>query len=90
MGCRTVEQIQATKDSCFPHMDRKDIVYLNKLSNTSQYPAARCNMRDNVYMYHQQASAGAESMNAANFSIRQRTSVDLNNAMMLLIKLECK
>ena len=29
-------------------------------------------------------------MSAANFSIRQRTSVDLNNAMLLLIKLECK
>ena len=29
-------------------------------------------------------------MNAANFSIRQRTSVDLNNAMLLLIELECK
>ncbi len=90
MGCRTVEQIQATKDSCFPHMDSKDIAYLNKLSDTSQYPAARCNMRYDVYMYHRQASAGAESMNAANFSIRQRTSVDLNNAMMLLIMLECK
>jgi hypothetical protein len=32
MGCRTVDQIQATKDSCFPHMDHKDIAYLNKLS----------------------------------------------------------
>ncbi len=71
-------------------MDHKDIAYLNKLTNTSQYPAAQCNMRDDVYMYHQQASAGAESMNVANFSIRQRTSVDLNNAMLLLIELECK
>ncbi len=41
-------------------------------------------------MYHRQASAGAESMNAANFSVHQRTSVDLNNAMLLLIELECK
>jgi len=90
MGCRTVEQIQDAKDTCFPQMERKDIVYLNKLADTSQYPAARCNMRDDVYMYHRQASAGAESMNAANFSIRQRTSVDLNNAMLLLIELECK
>jgi hypothetical protein len=47
-------------------------------------------MRDDVYMYHRQALAGAESMNAANFSICQRTSVDLNNAMLLLIELECK
>jgi hypothetical protein len=90
MGCRTVDQIQAAKDSCFPQMARKDIVYLNKLPDTSQFPAARCNMRNDIYMYHHQASAGAESMNAANFSVRQRTSVDLNNAMLLLIELECK
>jgi len=76
--------------TCFPQMARKDIVYLNKLADTSQYPAAQCNMRDDVYMYHRQAPAGAESMNAANFSIRQRTSIDLNNAMLLLIELECK
>ena len=90
MGCRTVEQIEAAKNTCFLQMARKDIVYLNKLADTSQYPASRCNMRDDVYMYHQQASAGAESMNAANFSVRQRTSVDLNNAMLLLLELECK
>jgi len=90
MGCRTVAQIQAAMDTCFLHMDRKDIVYLNNLADTSQYPAARCNMRDDVYMYHRQASAGAESMNSANFSIRQRTSVDLNNVMLLLIELACK
>ena len=87
---RTVEQIQAAKDASFPHMDAKDIKYLNKLSDTSQYPAARCNMRDDVYMYHRQASAGAEAMNAVNFSVRQRTAVDLNNSMLLLIELECK
>ena len=90
MGCRTVEQIKSTKNTCFLQMARKDIVYLNKLAETSQYPASRCNMRDDVYMYHRQASAGAESMNAANFSVRQRTSVDLNNAIKLLIELECK
>ncbi|MFM6174888.1 MAG: SWIM zinc finger family protein, partial [Sphaerospermopsis kisseleviana] len=90
LACRNVQQIQATKDSCFQYMETKDIAYLNKLNDTSQYPAARCNMRDDVYMYHRQSSSGAESMNAANFSVRQRTSVDLNNAMLLLIELECK
>jgi hypothetical protein len=89
MGCRTVEQIQAVKDACFPFMDKKDVIYLNKLANTAQYLAARCNMRDDVYMYHRQASSGVEGMNADNFSIRQRTAVDLNNAIVLLIDLEC-
>ena len=41
-------------------------------------------------MYHRQATAGAEAMNVANFSIRQRTAVDLDNAMILLLDLECK
>ncbi len=55
IGCRTVEQIQATKDTCFQHMDRKYIAHLNKLTDTSQYPAARCNMCNDVYMHHRQA-----------------------------------
>ncbi len=29
-------------------------------------------------------------MNVANFSIRQRTAIDLDNAMILLLDLECK
>jgi hypothetical protein len=89
LGCRTIEQIQAAKDACFPFMNIRDVIYLNKLADTAQYLAARCDMHDDVYMYHRQASAGAEAMNAANFSIRQRTVVDLDNAMILLLNL-CK
>ena len=71
-------------------MNIRDVIYLNKLADTAQYLAARCDMRDDVYMYHRQASDGAEAMNVANFSIRQRTAVDLDNAMILLLDLECK
>ena len=71
-------------------MNIRDVIYLNKLADTAQYLAARCDMRDDVYMYHRQATAGAEAMNVANFSIRQRTAVDLDNAMILLLDLECK
>ena len=71
-------------------MNLRDAIYLNKLAGTAQYLAARCDMRDDVYMYHRQATAGAEAMNVANFSIRQRTAVDLDNTMILLLDLERK
>ena len=46
-------------------------------------------MRHDIYLFHLQASAGVESMNLANYSMRQRTAVDINNAMLLLVELEC-
>ena len=46
-------------------------------------------MADNICMYSKSASAGVESMNRANAVARQRTAVDVLNAMILLIKLEC-
>ncbi len=47
-------------------------------------------MQDDIYLFHLQGSAGAESMNAANYAMRQRSAVDINNAMLLLVELECK
>jgi hypothetical protein len=62
--------------------------YLTKLADERQYPAARCNMADNICMYSKSASSGVESMNRANAVARQRTAVDVLNAMILVIKLE--
>ena len=72
-----------------PKMHNSDINYLNNKTNSSQYMAARCAMGENIYMYHRTSSAAVESMNAANKEIRQRTAVDLVNATILLIRLEC-
>ena len=78
--------------SCF-RVDRKFLrlidYYLNSLTDPSQYPAARCSMGDNIYLYHRTSSAAVESMNAANKELRQRTAVDLVNATILLFCLEC-
>ena len=71
-------------------MNTKDIQYLNSLDDESQYPAARCAMGPYVYLYFRSSSGTAESMNKANKEMRARTAVDLLNACMLLIKLECK
>ena len=87
--CRTTEQIDFTKEQYMPKMHNSDLYYLNSLTDPSQYPAARCSMGDNIYLYHRTSSAAVESMNAANKEIRQRTAVDLVNATILLIRLEC-
>ena len=39
-------------------------------------------------MYSKSASSGVESMNKANLSARQRTVIDIINAMILIVKLE--
>jgi len=38
--------------------------------------------------WRHEASSGAESMNSANYSMRQRTAVDMVNAMLLLVDME--
>ncbi len=45
-------------------------------------------MAENICMYSKSASLGVESMNRANAVARQRTAVDVLNAMILVIKLE--
>jgi len=88
MKCKNVEQLQYNKDKYFPNMQNKDLNYLNAMDDESQYPAARCAMGPNVYMYFRSSSGTAESMNMANKEMRARTAVDLLNACILLIKLE--
>jgi hypothetical protein len=46
-------------------------------------------MGENIYMYHHLSSGAVESMNRANSEMRARTAVDLPNATILLLKLEC-
>jgi hypothetical protein len=41
-------------------------------------------------MYQQSSSSTAESMNAANKSVKDRTAVDPINAILLLLKLEAQ
>jgi len=61
---------------------------IKKLNDEQQYPAAQCAMGDDICMYNKSASLGVESMNQANSVARERTAVDVLNAMILLIKLE--
>jgi hypothetical protein len=56
LACRKVCLIQFTKDLYFKHKDAKDLKYLNFIGNHAQYPAARCDIGENIYMYHCSAS----------------------------------
>ncbi len=57
-----------------------------------QFPAARVHhgaeVGETIYMYQRSSSSTAESMNAANKSVRNCTAVDPINAILLLLKLE--
>ena len=70
-------------------MDVKNVRYLNSLSDKSQYPAVRCAMGPNIYMYHCLASSAVESMNTANRQIRAGVALDGLHAIILPGKLEC-
>jgi hypothetical protein len=69
-------------------MHPTDAYYLQKLADDVQYPAARCAGNDTICMYGKSASSGVESMNNANQVARQKTAVDVLNAVILLLKLE--
>ncbi len=87
-GCHSVAQLEAAKAKHYPNMHPTSLRYLMNLADECQYPAARCNMAENICMYRKSASSGVESMNRANAVARQCTAVDVLNAMILLIKLE--
>jgi hypothetical protein len=89
MKCRSIATIEHFKQEHFKNMKNNDIAYLNSLPDESQYPAARCAMSLLIYMYMWSSSGTVEAMNKANKEMRARTAVDLLNACILLIKLEC-
>jgi len=85
-----MEELREKKEYYYSRMDEDDKNYLMKVPDNQQYPAARCNMGNDIQMYGRTSSASVESMNAANQAVRQRTSVDLVNATILLLQMEKK
>jgi hypothetical protein len=86
----SVKQIADYKAKYLNDMHPRDTHYLEKLPDQCQYPAARCAMGDNICMFSKSASSGVESMNRANHLARERTAVDIVNAVILILKLEGK
>ena len=89
-SANSIKQIADYKAQYLHNMQPSDSHYLEKLPDKRQYPAARCAMGDNIYMYSKSASSGVESMNWANNLARERTAVDCLNAILIILKLEGK
>jgi len=89
-SCHNLERLEQLKQKYYPHMHPTDAYYLQKLPDNVQYPAARCAMDDDICMYGKSASSGVESMNNANQVAWQKTTVDVLNAVILLLKLEAE
>ena len=86
LQCYTLEDIAICRTTNVNVADHV-LEYLSHVNDTSQYPASRCAMGENVIMYGRSASSGNESMNRANMRARERHGVDLVVATMLLLKL---
>ena len=92
LGCGRVETITKHQFDLAGRMDDKALRYIGLVNDHQQFPAARVHYGaergETIYMYQQSSSSTAESMNAANKSVRDCTAVDPINAMLLLLKLE--
>ncbi len=50
LRAKTLAKIVQKKAECYPHMEEEDKVYLERIPNNQQYPAARCAMANTVIM----------------------------------------
>ncbi len=71
----SMEVLNDRRNCSYPHMAERDIAYLNYVPDMEQYPMGRCAMGNDVFMFGQSSSSGAEAMNAAN-----RAICECNNA----------
>jgi hypothetical protein len=69
-------------------MNPKDLQYLNKVDDASQYAVKRC--EQGAFMFHRTTSQGSEVMNAANLEVRHKVAVCPINACILLTNTESR
>jgi len=67
-------------------MNPKDLQYLNKVNDASQYAVKRC--EQDAFMFHRTTSLGSEVMNTANSAVRHKFAVCPINACILLTNTE--
>jgi hypothetical protein len=90
MQATNVNELEKIKRDNAVNVSDKALNYLNSMEDVNQYPAARCAMGEGIYLYNRTASTSVESMNHANKEVSARTAVDVVNASILLLQLECK
>jgi hypothetical protein len=88
IGCKSVTSLSATRKQYKENMFPIDCHYLFNIAEEMQFPAARCAQGDSVCMYGKSASFGVVAMNRENEDIHQKTSVDILNTTLILLKKE--
>ncbi len=86
MNCGSVETLNRIREKYSGELSAKQLQYLNEPDDEQQYPAVRCAMGDNIFLYDHEASCGVESMNQANKPARERAAVDVVNAIIYWYK----
>ena len=90
VSASSMEALHNKRSRCYPNMAKKDKEYLDSVPDVEQYPATRCAMNTNIYMYGHSSSLGVEAMNAANREMPECTGVCLVNVTMLLLRMEAE
>jgi hypothetical protein len=88
VGCKSVTSLSFTRKQYEENMHPTDKLYLFRIPEEMQFPAARCAQGDSVCMYGKSASSGVEAMNRENEDINQKTVVNILNATLILLKKE--
>jgi hypothetical protein len=86
--CRSVDHFNHLCERYFPHMNSKDLQYLNNVDDASQYAVKRC--EQGAFMFHRTTSQGSEVMNSANKEMRTKIAVCPINACILLTNTESR
>ncbi len=86
LQCNTLHDIERCREKHEQNIPAHALGYLARVDNNAQYPGARCEGGDDVFMYGRTASSGNESMNRANMHARKRYRVDLVVATMIMKK----
>jgi hypothetical protein len=69
-------------------MNPKDLQYLNKVNDASQYAVKRC--EQGAFMFHRTTSQGSEVMNAVNIEVCHKVAVCPINTCILLTNTESR
>jgi hypothetical protein len=90
MGASMPESITLLNFELLPGMEEPVLRYLNLVNDHKQYPATRCAMDENIYMYGVTSSSSMELMNNASMVVQEQTSVNAVNTSIVLLKFEAK
>ena len=83
MKATNAQQLHQIKLNNAVNVNNKALNYLNSIPDQTQYPAAP--MGDGIIMYGRSALSSVESMNHAKKAARERTAVDVVNAVILIL-----